>query len=131
MVVEHLAATGLLDDVMDLGLDFQVGSKGDRLSGGQRQKIAIARAFLKATPVLILDEATASLDNTSQAKIQRYLEEEIRGRATVIAVLHRLDLTPAYDRILVMREGALVESGRFEELMKKGGAFYELYHGQG
>jgi energy-coupling factor transporter ATP-binding protein EcfA2 len=131
MVVGHLSESGLLDEIMDLGLDFQVGSKGDRLSGGQRQKIAIARAFLKASPILILDEATASLDNMSQGRIQRYLEMHLGGKTTVIAVLHRLDMTPAYDRIVVLKNGALVESGKFEELMKKRGAFYELFHGQG
>ncbi len=131
MVVGHLSASGLLEHVMELGLDFQVGSKGDRLSGGQRQKIAIARAFLKASPILILDEATASLDNTSQGRIQRYLETDLDKKTTVIAVLHRLDITPAYDRIMVMKNGALVESGNFDELIGKKGAFYELFHGQG
>ncbi|WP_373500236.1 ATP-binding cassette domain-containing protein [Desulfococcus sp.] len=131
MVVGHLQASGLLDEVMDLGLDFAVGSKGDRLSGGQQQKIAIARAFLKETPILILDEATASLDNLSQGRIQRYLETDLGGKTTVIAVLHRLDMTPAYDRIMVLKNGEIVESGRFEALMNARGAFYELFHGQG
>ena len=131
MVVGHLSASGLLEDIMDLGLDFQVGSKGDRLSGGQRQKIAIARAFLKEAPILILDEATASLDNMSQGRIQRYLEADLAGKTTVIAVLHRLDVTPAYDRIVVLKNGSLVESGKFEELIEKKGAFYELFQGQG
>ncbi|AOY60247.1 MULTISPECIES: ATP-binding cassette domain-containing protein [Desulfococcus] len=131
VVVDRLSESGLLDDIMELGLDFQVGSKGDRLSGGQRQKIAIARAFLKGAPILILDEATASLDNTSQGKIQRYLERDLGGKTTVIAVLHRLDLTRTYDRIAVLRNGAVVESGTFAELMAQKGAFYELFHGQG
>ena len=130
VVVGHLQEAGLLDDIMDLGLDFCVGSKGDRLSGGQRQKIAIARAFLKETPILILDEATASLDNLSQARIQHYLEKELGRKTTVIAVLHRLDLTPAYDRIMVLKNGEVLESGKFEELMRNQGAFHELFHGQ-
>ena len=71
---------GLLNGLFDIGLDFHVGSKGDNLSGGQKQKIALARAFLKNNPILILDEATASLDNTSQAVIQRYIDEELRGQ---------------------------------------------------
>ncbi len=116
----------LLDEVMDIGLDFEVGSKGDRLSGGQKQKLAIARAFLKDAPILIMDEATASLDNTSQARIQGLLENEFKGKKTVIAVIHRLDLTPSYDRIVVLKAGRIVEQGTYEELMERKGAFYEL-----
>ena len=116
----------LLDEVMDIGLDFEVGSKGDRLSGGQKQKLAIARAFLKDAPILIMDEATASLDNTSQARIQGLLETDYKGKKTVIAVIHRLDLTPAYDRIVVLKAGRIVEQGTYDELMERKGAFYDL-----
>jgi ABC-type multidrug transport system fused ATPase/permease subunit len=116
----------LLDEVMDIGLNFEVGSKGDRLSGGQKQKLAIARAFLKDAPILIMDEATASLDNTSQARIQGLLEKEFKGKKTIIAVIHRLDLTPAFDRIVVLKNGRIVEQGTYEELMKRKGDFYEL-----
>ncbi len=116
----------LLDEVMAIGLDFEVGSKGDRLSGGQKQKLAIARAFLKDAPILIMDEATASLDNTSQARIQNILETDFKGRKTVIAVIHRLDLTPAYDRIIVLKAGRIVEQGTYDELMARKGDFYEL-----
>jgi len=116
----------LLDEVMDIGLNFEVGSKGDRLSGGQKQKLAIARAFLKDAPIVIMDEATASLDNTSQARIQGLLETDYRGRKTVIAVIHRLDLTPSYDRIVVMKAGRIVEQGTYDELMERKGAFYDL-----
>lgn len=116
----------LLDEVMHIGLGFEVGSKGDRLSGGQKQKLAIARAFLKDTPILIMDEATASLDNTSQARIQGLLENEFKGNKTVIAVIHRLDLTPAYDRIIVLKAGKIVEQGTYNELMARKGDFYEL-----
>lgn len=116
----------LLDEVMDIGLGFEVGSKGDRLSGGQKQKLAIARAFLKDAPILIMDEATASLDNTSQARIQGLLEDEYKGKKTVISVIHRLDLTPAYDRIIVLKAGRIVEQGTYDELMQRKGDFYEL-----
>ncbi len=116
----------LLDEVMHIGLGFEVGSKGDRLSGGQKQKLAIARAFLKDAPILIMDEATASLDNTSQARIQGLLENEFKGNKTVIAVIHRLDLTPAYDRIVVLKAGRIVEQGTYDELMEQKGDFYEL-----
>ncbi len=116
----------LLDEVLEIGLEFEVGSKGDRLSGGQKQKLAIARAFLKDAPILIMDEATASLDNTSQARIQNLLETDFRGRKTIVAVIHRLDLTPAYDRIIVLKAGRIVEQGTYEELMEQKGDFYEL-----
>ncbi len=115
--------------VMNAGLDFEVGSKGDRLSGGQRQKVALARAFLKDPPILIMDEATASLDNASQAHIQRFIQTQLRGKSTVVAVIHRLDLLPLYDRILVMRLGRVVESGNYEELMKAKGIFFGLVQG--
>ncbi len=121
---------GLLDEILDIGLDFNVGSQGDRLSGGQKQKLAIARSFLKESPILIMDEATASLDNTSQAKVQNFLEEHYRGNRTVIAVIHRLDLTPSYDRIVVLKAGAMIEQGTYDELMAKKGAFYELAQAQ-
>ena len=116
----------LLDEVVDIGLDFEVGSKGDKLSGGQKQKLAIARAFLKDASILIMDEATASLDNTSQARIQELLETDYKGRKTVVAVIHRLDLTPAYDRIIVLKAGRIVEQGTYDELMEKKGDFYGL-----
>jgi putative ABC transport system ATP-binding protein len=118
-----------LDEVIDAGLDYEVGSKGDRLSGGQQQKIALARAFLKEPEILIMDEATASLDNASQALIQRFIETQLKGKSTVVAVMHRLDALPSYDKILVMRSGRVVESGNYEELMKAKGMFYGLVQG--
>jgi len=117
---------GLLDEVFEIGLDFHVGSKGDRLSGGQKQKIAIARALLKHAPILILDEATASLDNNSQAKIQRYIDTQLRKTTTVIAVMHRLDMIGGYDHILVMKAGKVVEAGGYTELMDQRGILYGL-----
>ena len=120
----------LLDEVMVIGLNFEVGSKGDLLSGGQKQKLAIARAFLKDAPILIMDEATASLDNSSQARIQGLLEHEFKGRKTVISVIHRLDLTPAYDSIVVLKAGRIIEQGTYDELMENKGAFYELAHAE-
>jgi putative ABC transport system ATP-binding protein len=123
---DAFAREGLLDEVLDIGLDFEVGSKGDRLSGGQKQKVAIARALLKDTPILIMDEATASLDNQSQARIQELIETRFRGSKTIIAVIHRLDMTPAYDRIIVLKGGKMIEQGTYEELMARKGAFYEL-----
>jgi putative ABC transport system ATP-binding protein len=120
---------GLLDEIIDIGLDFDVGSKGDRLSGGQQQKLAIARSFLRDTPILIMDEATASLDNASQAHIQEMLDTTFRGNKTIIAVIHRLDLTPSYDKIFVLKNGLIIEEGTHQELMARKGAFYDLAQG--
>ncbi len=120
---------GLLDDILDIGLDFDVGSKGDRLSGGQQQKLAIARAFLRDTKILIMDEATASLDNASQTRIQEMLVNNFRGKKTIISVIHRLDMTPSYDKIYVLKNGKIIEEGSYKELMARKGAFYELSHG--
>jgi putative ABC transport system ATP-binding protein len=117
---------GLLSEIIEIGLDFHVGSKGDNLSGGQKQKIALARALLKETPLLILDEATASLDNSSQNRIQRYIESKLRGNTTVVAVVHRLDMISGYDHIIVMKAGKIVESGTYDNLLQKRGVLYEL-----
>jgi putative ABC transport system ATP-binding protein len=120
---------GLLNKILNIGLQFDVGSQGSRLSGGQQQKIAIARGLLKETPVLILDEATSGLDNESQARIQNLLTHKYRGKVTVISIIHRLDLAPSYDRILVMKDGTIIEEGSFGALMEQKGAFYTLAKG--
>jgi len=130
VAAEELKRYDLLEYIMDIGLDFHVGSKGDNLSGGQKQKLALARALLKKSPVLILDEATASLDNNSQTRIQRYISTKLRGKTTVIAVVHRLDMISEYDHILVMKEGKIVESGSYEDLIANKGTLYELINGR-
>ncbi|SLM31412.1 ComA [Desulfamplus magnetovallimortis] len=117
-------------DLIDSALDYQTGSQGSRLSGGQKQKIALARALVKEPSMLILDEATASLDNQSQQKIQSYITSQLKGRTTVISVIHRLDLLPDYDTILVLKDGKVMEQGSYDELINRKGAFYELVHGQ-
>ena len=93
-------------------MDYQVGSKGENLSGGQRQKLAIARVFLKAPRLMIMDEATSALDNKSQARIQDLLERRWKGRTTVISVVHRLDIVKNYDKIAVMKAGKNHRNGR-------------------
>ena len=118
---------GFLEEIIDLGLDFNVGSQGSHLSGGQKQKIAIARALLTDTPILIMDEATASLDNISQSMIQDFISTSFRDK-TIISIIHRLDLAQFYDRILVMDNGAIVEDGTYDQLMQQEGAFFRLYH---
>jgi ABC-type multidrug transport system fused ATPase/permease subunit len=119
----------LLERVLEIGMEFQVGAKGDRLSGGQRQKLAIARAFLKNSPILIMDEATSALDNASQQRIQNILESKWKGRSTLIAVAHRLDTIKGYDKVAVMKAGKIIEMGSYGELMNKKGVLHELVHG--
>ena len=128
-VTELAREEGIIDEIMALGLQFQVGSMGDRLSGGQKQKLAIARALLKNPRILIMDEATASLDNASQAHILHLLGSQMRGKCTLIAVVHRLETVKDFDLIAVMQAGRIVESGRYDELMSKKGLFYELVQG--
>jgi ABC-type multidrug transport system fused ATPase/permease subunit len=128
-IVSLLIQEDMLERIVELGLDFHVGSSGDRLSGGQRSKVALARAFLKEPPLLILDEATAALDNASQTRIQNLLESKWKGRSTVISVVHRLDTIKGFDKVAVMKAGRIVECASYKELMDKKGMLYELVHG--
>jgi ABC-type multidrug transport system fused ATPase/permease subunit len=107
-----------------------VGRGGDKLSGGQRQKLAIARAFLKHPRIMIMDEATAALDNKSQGRIQNIIEHHYKGKSTLIAVVHRLDIIKNYDKIAVMKAGKIVEMGTYDELIAKEGQLYELEFGR-
>ena len=129
-IIRLLIEQDLLETIVEIGMQFQVGSKGDRLSGGQRQKLAIARIFLKAPPIIIMDEATSALDNKSQARIQSQLENRWKGRSTVVAVVHRLDITKSFDRIAVMKAGNIIEIGSYNELIEKEGMLYELVTGK-
>ena len=86
----------------------------------------MARALLKKSPILVLDEATASLDNSSQARIQRYIDSHLKGNTTVISVVHRLDMISGYDHIIVMKDGKIVESGTYNDLLDKKGTLYDL-----
>ena len=113
-----LEALSLRSAVMDVGLDYHVGTAGSRLSLAQRQRAAIARALLKRPDLLILNEATSGLDAPAQAKVAAGLREEMAGRG-LIWVLHRASLARNFDRVLVMSGGKLQEQGRFEELDRK------------
>jgi ABC-type multidrug transport system fused ATPase/permease subunit len=124
-LIQLLIEEGVLETIVELGLEFQVGSMGEYLSGGQRQKIALARVFLKNPAVYILDEATAALDNASQARVQNFLRT-VRGKHTVLSVVHRLDTVSHYDRIMVMKAGKIVENGSYDELMAAKGVLYDL-----
>lgn len=119
-----------LEDIIEMGMHYPVGTKGDNLSGGQRQKLAIARIFLKKPPVMIMDEATSGLDNDSQARIQDLLETQWKGKSTLIAVVHRLDIIKNYDRVAVMKGGKIIEMGTYDELMDKQGVLHELVDGK-
>ena len=99
-----------------------IGSEGVYLSGGEVQRIAIARAVLKNSPIIILDEATAFADPDNEAKVQAAFNELARGK-TVIMIAHRLSTVVNADRIFVLREGKLAENGTFDELLKNGGTF--------
>lgn len=109
-----------------LGYNTPVGEHGMQLSGGQRQRIAIARALMKDAPIILLDEATASLDSESERMVQEAVGELCRGRTTLV-VAHRLSTIMHADRILVVENGLIVESGRHEELLQKGGRYASFY----
>ena len=129
-IIQLLIGEDLLETILRIGMQFQVGSKGDKLSGGQRQKLAIARAFLKDPKILIMDEATSALDNKSQSRIQRILDTKWKGKSTVLAVVHRLDIIKTYDRIAVMKAGKIGEIGTYDDLMARKGMLYELVYGK-
>jgi ABC-type multidrug transport system fused ATPase/permease subunit len=125
-IIQLLIAEDLLETIIAIGMHYEVGTKGDKLSGGQRQKLAIARAFLKNPRMLIMDEATSALDNKSQSRIQNLLETRWKNRSTVIAVVHRLDTIKKFDQVAVMKAGKIIEMGTYDQLIARKGALYEL-----
>ncbi|MEU8874223.1 ABC transporter ATP-binding protein [Streptomyces javensis] len=119
---------GLIESLPD-GFDTVVGDRGYRLSGGEKQRIAMARLLLKAPPVVVLDEATAHLDSESEAALQRALETALAGRTSLV-IAHRLSTIRDADQILVIDGGRVRESGNHEELLALGGLYAELYRTQ-
>jgi ATP-binding cassette, subfamily B, bacterial len=111
------------------GLDTVVGERGYRFSGGEKQRLAIARLLLKAPSIVILDEATAHLDSESEAAVQRALSTALAGR-TALVIAHRLSTVRNADQIVVLDRGRIVERGRHEELVAAGGLYSELYRTQ-
>jgi ATP-binding cassette subfamily B protein len=130
-IVAAAKAANIHDFIVDLpdGYDTLVGERGYRLSGGERQRIAIARVILKDPRILVLDEATSSLDSLSEELIQSALSLVMKGRSTLV-IAHRLSTILAADCILVMDKGHLVEQGRHEELLARHGLYATLYETQ-
>ena len=125
LIAEVLDARHLRESVLGVGLDFQVGIAGKRLTAAQRQKIGLGRALLKRPQLLVLNEATSLLDNASQMRIAEAILGE-KGGFGVLWILHRADLARRFDRVLVMRDGRLLEQGPPSDLDRSGTAFHEL-----
>ncbi|MGZ4868598.1 MAG: ABC transporter ATP-binding protein, partial [Candidatus Angelobacter sp.] len=127
-VIEAAKAALAHDFILRLpeGYDTMIGERGLRLSGGERQRIAIARALLKNAPILILDEATSSLDTESEALVQGALQNLISGR-TVFVIAHRLTTVRHADRIVVLEGGRIADSGTHEDLLTRLGTYRKLY----
>ena len=126
-IVAAAKAANIHNDIMQMpeGYDTPVGERGMRLSGGQKQRLAIARAILRKAPIIILDEATASVDVETEQQIQKAIAG-IAGRRTIIAIAHRLSTIRNADRILVIENGKVTESGTHDELVRLGGSYARM-----
>jgi ATP-binding cassette subfamily B protein len=111
------------------GLDTMVGERGHRLSGGEKQRLAIARLLLKSPSIVILDEATAHLDSENEQLVHEALSNALKGRTNIV-IAHRLSTVREADQILVLEKGVIVERGTHETLIAKGGLYSELYNRQ-
>ena len=130
-LVEACEAVQIWDLISHLpdGLDTVVGDRGHRLSGGEKQRVAIARLLLKAPTVVVLDEATAHLDSESEVAVQRALKAALAGRTSLV-IAHRLSTIREADQILVVDAGRVTERGTHAELLASGGRYADLYHTQ-
>jgi subfamily B ATP-binding cassette protein MsbA len=124
--IRRAAKAALVDEFVS-NYDAKIGERGLRLSGGERQRISIARAILKNAPILILDEATSSLDAESESLVQQALQNLMEGRTTIV-VAHRLSTVRRADRIVVLADGRIKESGTHEELVVRRGLYWKLYN---
>jgi ABC-type multidrug transport system fused ATPase/permease subunit len=131
MLLHALEMANLREFVESLpdGLDTIIGERGFKISGGQRQRLAIARAFLKDSKIVILDEATSAVDSESENQIHRAMELLMAGR-TVFLIAHRLRSAVTADLIVVMDRGRIVETGRHADLMRRDGAYARLFNEQ-
>ncbi len=130
--IEKIVQSAQADEFIDRlpeGYETLVGERGVKLSGGERQRVAIARAMLKDSPIIILDEATSSLDSLAEEKIQKALEGLIADKTT-IAIAHRLSTIRKMDKIIVIGDGKIVESGTHNGLIRKKGVYYKLWKSQ-
>jgi ATP-binding cassette subfamily B protein/subfamily B ATP-binding cassette protein MsbA len=130
--IQHAASLARIHDTirqMPEGYDTQLGEAGTALSEGEKQRITIARALLRDSPILILDEPTSALDVETESLVMEAIETLMQGRTTFI-IAHRLSTVRRCDRILVLRDGTIAESGSFSELLRKGGIFAEYYRTQ-
>ena len=125
----HLFIDGITDSRGRRGFDAHLGERGVKLSGGQRQRIALARSILKDAPILVLDEATSSLDSEVEASIQMALQRVMEGK-TVLAIAHRLSTIASMDRIVVMDEGKIIEDGTHGTLLSKDGLYARYWNRQ-
>ena len=130
MEVAMLLEEGLIySDILEKtpgGLAAVIGAKGVYLSGGEMQRIALARAILKDAPIVVLDEASSFADPENEAKIQKAFEALMKGK-TVLMIAHRLSTVRNMDRILVIRDGGIAEEGKHDELLEKGGVYAAMW----
>jgi ATP-binding cassette subfamily B protein len=127
LIAAHLAHCDEFIDALPKGYETYVGERGVKLSGGERQRVAIARAILKNAPILVLDEATSSLDSHSESLIQDALRTLIKGKTTIV-IAHRLSTIREMDRIIVLEKGKITEDGLHDELVnKKDGLYKKLW----
>ncbi|MBQ7839850.1 MAG: ABC transporter ATP-binding protein [Lachnospiraceae bacterium] len=126
-IVEAAKAANIHEDILHMPEQYKtkVGERGLRLSGGQKQRVAIARAILRQSPIIVLDEATASVDVETERQIQKAISQ-IAGKRTIVAIAHRLSTIRNADLILVISEGEIVEHGNHEKLMKNKGIYYRM-----
>jgi subfamily B ATP-binding cassette protein MsbA len=128
-IIQAAKAANAHDFIMKMpkGYDTNIGELGTKISGGEKQRLSIARAILKDAPILILDEATSSLDTEAEMEVQGALDNLMKGRTTLV-IAHRLSTIRNADRIIVLVNGEIVEQGDHETLMRKQGEYFRLYN---